>query len=659
MIKYEIKKNLVYNKGWILIFLIILQLFIGYISKYQNNDTLEARNYLYYHEHLQGKITLDKLDFINTEEKNINGFEEKRELLEEQYKNNEITDKQYIESLEILNTYHYRASVFEDIVEYTNYIQTDVDREFINERNMNSYFEMSIPFLLIVAIILNIVISFQNEESMYLLTNTTLVGRNKLIRTKIVTLIGINSLMFIFYFLMNFLLEYNFNYISELFVKIDSIRMFEGSFFHGNILTMIFILFFMEWIAVIFLSFITSLLYLKVRIGSLKLCILEIGVYAISFFLFVNTKWLYYILPIGFFNPIRYFVDKNMMDVAISMQPFFMKDLIMTIFIALIILIFIFLKRKKIFKMPIILSILILMSACQNQKIQVKDMIYDNINGFNYNEEVSIYTVDNQLIDLDTEKEYQINRDPLKNIETINTGYMYYQFFYYTEIGEDEWSLQRLDTTSFEQTEIYRSSLYKYDILGNITSSARYNMPKQIYVSDGNVYIVFSNRVEVLSSAYDIETLFEQQAFILKIEQEDMYYINDKNQLEVFNMNTHNHKLYLDTLISNAYIDDEYIYYTRLKDETLWRRDRKKHIEEQMIDECVNFFQVVDKKIFYTMIDKKGINAFYYEDNMKEVLLEDYLIYAFFVQDNKIVFTAYDDKSHKILSYYLKDIESN
>ena len=215
MIKYEIKKNLVYNKGWVLIFLIILQLFIGYISKYQNNDTLETRNYLYYHEHLQGKITLDKLDFINTEEKNINGFEEKRELLEEQYKNNEITDKQYIESLEILNTYHYRASVFEDIVEYTNYIQTDVDRAFINERNMNSYFEMSIPFLLIVAIILNIVISFQNEESMYLLTNTTLVGRNKLIRTKIVTLIGINSLMFIFYFLMNFLLKYNFNYISE------------------------------------------------------------------------------------------------------------------------------------------------------------------------------------------------------------------------------------------------------------------------------------------------------------------------------------------------------------------------------------------------------------------------------------------------------------
>lgn len=655
MIKYEIKKNLIYNKGWVLVLFVILQLLIGHIFRYQPANNLESQNYQYYYNHLQGKITDDKIDFINYEEKCINEFDEKKELIEKQYKNDEISDEKYVESLEELNTYHYRASVFENVKEYVSYVQTDTNREYINEDHMDSYLKSPVPYILIVVIILNIVISFQNEESMYLLTKTTLIGKRKLIKTKIIALISINSIIYILYFLINFLLKYKFNYIPELFVQLDSTRMFEGTFFQGNIFTMIMILFLLQWLGVIFLSFISSLLCLKIRISSLKLCILEIGTFIISFILFINTKWIYYILPIGFFNPIRYFLGESIPGSEVNIQSFGINDLVIIIVISFITIMFMVKKRVKLLKIPTFLIMAILLSSCQSEKIVLNDVKYSNSNGFNCNEEVAIFTIDNQLLDFRTDKKYQINRNPLKNIKMINIGYMYYQYFYYIETSETEWSLQRLNTENFEQIEIHRSSLYKYDILGNITSSPRFNTPQQIYVNDEDVYVVFENRVEIISPHHSIESLFEKHVFILKLEQENIYYINDKNQLETFNMKTCNYTICVDTLISNAYIDDQYIYYTKLKNENLYRLDRNHNVDELVIDESINFFQIIDNKIYYTIAGGKGINVYSYESGKREIILNDYIIYAFSILDNKIMFTAYDNKLDKISNYYLNN----
>lgn len=656
MIKYEIKKNLIYNKGWILILLIIFQLFIGFIFGFQNQSDSRTLNYQYYHEHLQGKITDEKINFINNEEKMIHEFDEKRELLEQQYKNDEINDEQYIHNLDILNEYQYRASVFENVKEYVSYIQEDINREYINEDHINSYLKTSIPYLLIIVIILNVVISFQNEESMYLLTKTTLIGKNKLIKTKILTLIIINSIIFILYFLIHFLLNFNFSYISELFVRLDSTRMFEGTFFQGNILTIIIIFFFMQWLAVIFLSFITSLLYLKIKIGSLKLCILEIGTYVISFFLFINTKWLYYILPIGFFNPVRYFVSENLVETEKSIQSFHMNELIFIIVVSFFVLMLIYLKRKKMFKIPIFMILLILLSGCQNEKLILSDIKYSNHNGFTHNEIVSVFTIENQLLDMQTGKQFQINRNPLKDIKTISTGYMYYQYFYYIEIGETEWSLQRLNTENFEQEEIYKESIYERDVLGNIISSPSYNKPLQIHVNNEDVYIIFKNRVEVVSSNHNNKVLFDKTAYIVSFEQENMYYQNDKNQLVVFNTQTHEHKICLESLISNAYIDNQYIYYIKLKDETLYRLDRSNNTSEQLINEQINFFQVIDDKIYYTTtVSNKGINIYIPKSGQREKILDNYKVSTFSVLDSKILFSAYDDELHQIFHYYLNN----
>lgn len=655
MIKYELKKNLIYNKGLILVLLLMLQVIASNVFNYKNGKDLEIEIQQYYYNNIHGKISDEKVCFMIDEEKKINEFEEKSELYLQQFKSGEITDEQYVTYLEDINKYHYRTNVFENVKEYVNYLKLDESREYIDEEHINQYLDHDIPYLFIIVIILIVTISFQNEESMHLLIKTSIVGKNKLIKIKCLTLIGINSMLFIVCFLIDFLLKYNMTHISELLVPLESTRMFEGTHFRGGILAVTFSFFVMRWLAVIILTCLTSLLCIKTKIGARKLCILEIGIYVVTLLMFTYSRWLYYLSPIGFFNPKRYFFGEQELNTGDIIYAFSMKELLIIFLLTILILIIVLLKRKKIYQIPTFVIICLLLTGCQNEKEMIRSIDYNNNNGFNINEEIAVYTVENQMIDFEAEECYEINRNVLKNIEIITNGYMYNQYLYFVAIDETEMSIQRLNTKNFEQKEIYRSSLYKYDVFGNIISSSRNNKPLQIYVEDKQIYIVYYNRVEVLAAYNDTELLFEGEAYIVKIEDEKLYYINDKNQLMSFNLNTHEKQICLKSLISNAYIDDQYIYFIKLKDEKLYRFERPNKDEELIINKDINFFQIGNNKIYYTTIGGKGINIYNYKSKQNHEILKDIKIYTFSMLGNKTVFTAYDDELHKISWYYFND----
>ncbi|GFI40718.1 hypothetical protein IMSAGC017_00753 [Thomasclavelia cocleata] len=653
MIKYELKKNLIYNKFWILILLVIGLVFFGNLHSNNQISNLENQDYQFYYNNLHGKMYQNKIDFINNEEKNINGFKEKSDSLENEYKSGKITDEQYIDELDKLNTYHYRAQIFDEISEYIDYLSKDSNRSYINENNMDAYLNNDFSYFIIVMIILDVIISFQNEESMYLVSKTTINGKNRLIKSKVFTLSIINLIVFITIFLLNFILSFNLDYISDLFATLDSTRLFLGTSFHGNILCYIFLCFFMKIIAILLLTCITSILCLKSRIDGIKLCILEMSAYIIFFLLFKNVKWIYYMIPIGFFNPNRYFLGTITNVSGETIMPFKEKELVVVLIILILLIFMIFLKKRKIFQIPFLICMCIIMNGCQNKDYKQTDIMYENLNGFYVNDNLIINTVENQMVDLINNKKYEINRNVLKDIDNISTGFMYYQYFYFIEMGEDEWSLQKLDTCTFEQEEVYKKSFFKYDILGNIISTSRYNLPNQIYVDCDKVFISYYNRIEVLEKN-NTEILFNGYGQILKVERDNIYFINDKKQVEEFNIKTKKHIVRVKSLVSSAFVDDRYIYYTSLKDGNLYKANRDSYEKDLILKEQVNFFQIIGDQLYYTLVGENGLHCISFKTQTKASIIPNIDVYAFIVIDSKIFFTAMDQELNKI-SWFVFD----
>lgn len=651
MIRYELRKNFIYNKIWILLLIVISGIILRSLIPNQQLKSLDNQNYQFYYEKLNGKINQDKIAFLKNEENNINQFKEKSNLLETLYKEGKISDEEYINQLEKINTYHYRAQTFEDINDYVNYLKENKTRSYINENNMNRYLNSSIPFLMIAMIIIEVIISFQNEQSMYTLSKTTIRGKNQLIKSKIFTLILINSFIYIGLSFLNFLLYFDMNYISELSCSLDSTRMFAGTYFHGSILSYILIIFSMQWIAVVTLTYITSVLCLKIRTGLIKLCIVEIGVYLLSFILFTNTKWIYYAFFIGFFNPKRYFLGNINSIYENNFIPFVASDLLIIIPIMILCLLLFFIKRKKQLQIMLLSITCCLISSCQAKENIQTDMMYKNENGFYLNDNVIINTPENQIFDFHLEKKYIINRDVLKDIKDIGTGFMYHQYFYFVNIENDMWTLQRLNTDTFEQIEIYKNSLFKYDILGRIISTSRYNLPNQIYVNNNDIYISYYNRIEVFNGYYT-DIIYNKHAQILSIIGNDIFFINDKHQIEKYNMHSKKSTVCVNSLVSSASVVDNYIYFTSLKDGYLYRINQNNNIKQLIINNPVNFFQIVNNQIYYTLIGSKGINSHSFNSNQKSTIVSNKNVYAFLVNNSQIFFTADDSKTNKI-SWYM------
>ncbi|MFI3173438.1 MAG: DUF5050 domain-containing protein, partial [Eubacteriales bacterium] len=628
--------------GWILVLMMILQILIANVLEYESLDSNKVESYQYYYEVLQGEITEEKLEFVNKEEEWIDGYGKAVQELDEQYRTDEITDIQYIDRIEELNQYRYRAAVFEDVQTYVNYLQENNGLEYMNEEHMDDYLHRDIPYILIIIIILNVVISFQKEESMYLLTGITRKGRKKLIKTKVITLMMVNSLIFFLYFLLSFLVEFDMRYLSELLLPVKSIRTFAESWFDGKIVTMMILSFILQWLAVLFLSDITALMCLKTRISSLKICILEMGVFILSFYVFSNTKWIYYILPIGGFYPVEYFSDN--------------RELCVALILSLVATVYLYLKKNKMLTIPMVtILITVFCVGCQSQESADGDMMYSNCNGIYRNERVTVDQSENLMIDVQTGDQYQLNRDPLKNIESIGNGYMDHQYFYFIEMSDMEWSIQRLNTENFEQEEIYSDSLLEYDILGNVISTPVANNPTQLFVNDETIYVAYYNRVEVLSPYQKANLLFDGAAYIITVEEDNLYYINDKNQLTLYNLTTGEHELCMDALVLDVYMDEDWIYYKSFKDEILYRFNRDEKTLELLLNKSINFYQVVEDSIYYTTLDESGIQSYSCENDTTEYMLEAYKIYGFSVFGDVIFFNAYNEELQKIILYYYSE----
>lgn len=295
----------------------------------------------------------------------------------------------------------------------------------------------------------------------------------------------------------------------------------------------------------------------------------------------------------------------------------------------------------------------IIMNGCQNKDYKQTDIMYENLNGFYVNDNLIINTVENQMVDLINNKKYEINRNVLKDIDNISTGFMYYQYFYFIEMGEDEWSLQKLDTCTFEQEEVYKKSFFKYDILGNIISTSRYNLPNQIYVDCDKVFISYYNRIEVLEKN-NTEILFNGYGQILKVERDNIYFINDKKQVEEFNIKTKKHIVRVKSLVSSAFVDDRYIYYTSLKDGNLYKANRDSYEKDLILKEQVNFFQIIGDQLYYTLVGENGLHCISFKTQTKASIIPNIDVYAFIVIDSKIFFTAMDQELNKI-SWFVFD----
>ena len=647
MIRYELKKNIVYNRFWLLILFVVAEILLGCMMTKDNANDLDRQNYLYYHEHLHGQLTAEKTDFIDNESIHISEYSDRSDSLYSEYRDGLISDQQYIEELEQINEYHYRSGVFEDILEYTNYLKDDSSRLYINEEHMNSYLNRSVPYVIIIIIILDVIISFQREESMYLLTKTTSGGKKRLIRTKVLTLIMINLAIFIIYSLLTFFSRFDLKYVSELMAPVESTRMFAGTYFQGNMISYMLVCFVMQWAAVVILTVITAIVCLKTRLGSIKQSIIEIAVYIVSFELFGNFKWMYVLFPVGFFDPNRYFTENISNDAAAVMPAD--KTVLLTAFgfLALLVII-LFLRRKKLFQMPLLICLCMMLTGCQNSQIRYQDIAYKNSNDFNMNAD---FLVDiDQLIDLKSRRQYSLNRNVLDDLSNISPGFMDHQYYYFTATNDNQWSLYRLDTATFEQQKIYTGDLVKYDVLGNVISSPLYNNPGQIYVKDHQIYITYYNRIERMKNN-QTEVILDESGHIIEITDQKMYFINDKHQLEELEISTGKHHVCMDSLVSRACIDKHDIYYTSLRNGNLYHYNRTDKSQELLVNEDVNCFEINDNSLYYTVSGGHGISIMSLETKEIQVLFPDIEIYMFSVFDTVIVYTAKGAEKNEILTY--------
>lgn len=141
---------------------------------------------------------------------------------------------------------------------------------------------------------------------------------------------------------------------------------------------------------------------------------------------------------------------------------------------------------------------------------------------------------------------------------------------------------------------------------------------------------------------------------ILKVERDNIYFINDKKQVEELNIKTKKHIVRVKSLVSSAFMDDQYIYYTSLKDGSLYKANKDSDEKNLILKEQVNFFQIIDDQLYYTLVGENGLHCISFKTQTKTSIIPNIDIYAFIIIDSKIFFTAMDQELNKI-SWFVFD----
>lgn len=642
MIKHEIKKVLYHYKGWLLVVLMLIFTSVGLMITPKMPEQFVNEATTYYYQQLHGKLTDDKLQFIKNEMDNISQIQLKSELLLKQYQQAEITDEQYLNEMEILSSYRNKSVVIEYIKAYVDYLNMDWNRVYVDEMAMNQFLTIEIPYVVIVVIALLTIISFKNEEPMYSIIKTTVNGKKRLMPTKYFSMLIVNSTIFSIYFLLMITIKYPFDNGNILAVSLDSTRLFADNFLQTKVITYLFIIYLLQLLAVGVLTIICMRLALKPDVSGLNCVVIILGSYFIVFMLFSNQKWLYYLPMFGFFNPIRYFQTTSSSN---TFSPFSYQEFILVLIIFVVILMVLIIQYKKVFKIIPLFLLLVGLSGCSKEHLEIKNIPFINNGTMHCNSNVCIDSSNQKLYDFKKKQIFAVNRNPLMDTESIN-GYMFHQYFYFIETSDEKWTLQRLNTETFKQEELYKDSLFQYDMLGNVVSTPSYTRPFQLYVDNDDIYLVFENRL-VLFKNQQMKVLLEEKVSLLKVENYNIYFKNDRNQLFVFNIETGEKKRLIESLMGNALIHQREIYFTALRNDSLYKVNLDNDESLLLVNEPVNFLQVYNQQVYYTKVGEKGILI--KDEQQVKKILESYMVYSFLIFDEKLLFLSYDDQSHQVV----------
>ncbi|WP_249029589.1 DUF5050 domain-containing protein [Tannockella kyphosi] len=622
MLRYELKKILIYQKSWIVLFILFLSFFL---TAYQNNVQELATSFYQqeYYNQLQGQNVFEIQEYLELEKENMDNISIVIMTTLEDYQAGIINQDEYIERMEQQNEYQYKYDAFSQVQEYYQYLQDDYLRTYIYEANIENYFTQDFPLLLIIVCIWISVTTFYNEKEMVPLINTSKIGRIKLVKTKIISLSILFLLTIVVYHSINLLFCYDWQYSNDLFAVVSSSMFFQDSFYNGTFLSLLLLLALMQYIAVIILVFITLLLFYILRIRIIPFIIILLMSYLLPIFTF-SLDVLYYIVPIGFFNPVMYYLESLKGVEVLGMI------LVVSVILALFV-------SKKIKIIPIFV-VLLMLSGCSNQMINDSDVSYTNDDTYSYNQDVAI--IYNQIYNFHEDAYYSLNRDVTKNLESTGIGYMQNQLYYYVANLEDEVVLVCLDTSSYNQEIIYTFDYYGIGSINYITS---------IKVYGDDYYIRYYDRIEKIANG-KASVYIDGSANIIGWINENVYFINDVNQLIKMDQEG-NQEVVLQELVSLVRIVDNTLYYVSLQNEFLYSYDFETKETQLLIQQKINDFEIYDNYIYYVTLEENGITKVKLEDNSQEYLLQDREVYFITIYEG-IFFGAKISNSNQIGFYY-------
>lgn len=653
MFRFEFKKNVIANKFWVLIILIFFSTVSTHLYTKSTEVIPEHDTYEYYYEVLKGEISKDKINYLSEEKNRINNYESDRQEITRKYKSEEISDEEYQSHVETLNLTRKRSKGFEDISEYVMFLEHDESLRYVNEAYLNSILKMRVPYTLITFSLLTVIISFQNEKKMQPITLTTLHGKQKLFRTKIVVLLIINSMIFFVYKFSVIFLRYDSKYVSDYYSKLKSLPSFQGSFFDGKIIEAIVITAVMQWLAIVLLTLFTSKFCLKSKLNGYQILMINMGMFLIFGFLLSESRYMYYLSPFGFFNPLRYFWGK--VDGYEGIQYIFnSKDIIfvsvMTISLTMICLTNL---KKNLSKISILCCILLLLVGCEREEKIENTMMYGNTNGISCNESVCLDVIDNKMLEIGSDVAYELNRNPFQVEDVFTNHFIYKNYVYYIASNEKNLTIQRVDTTTFNQVEIYRKNLVRYDIFGNITGFERFYLPIQLFVNEDNVYLTYHDRIEQIISKNKSKILLDSDAEIFASTSSNLFYLSTDNLLKSLNLSTLKSHTIVETLVQSPVKVEDTFYYIKLKNDFLYSYDIEERKERLIVDEAVFQYQIDGTHIYYVNQEMDELKVKSIEGSNSVIILMDVEINGFMVLEDRIMISSEDGKNREILKTQL------
>ncbi len=651
MYKAEYKKVLFNSKGILLIIALLVQVIFSNmmsspVSYYTENQMVVNQEY---YNQLHGKLDDQKRALFNEEGQHVQNAQANIIQLQEQYFSNNLSDEEYIQSITIEETYLEKSDVYTKTNNYLNYVSEDVNRQFINNDNMIQYLNRDIPYLFIIVIIILCAMSLHFETETLSLLQTTVVGKQKLMRVKMHVLISISITTLFVVYIINLITLFDMHYFHELFATMSSTTFFNNSTYSMSIIGCMAVQFVMQCIACIILISTAFLVYIRFKIDTIKLLFMFISIYILPLLL-TTQKFLYWILPIGFFNPIYYFVSGSDVTPPVHFLPLETYIVLLVASVVAVIM-YIFVPSKKMYKAAIgILCMFILTGCNQIQYTNVDSAINYKNDTFHYNDDYIILS--NHFYGKSNNKMYHINRDVLKNILSIENKYIFHNLLYYTYTEDGYQNIVELNLDTFEQQIIYSKNYSLIDPVTKVFTPNIMNSITQIYKTSTNLYVCYPNRVEMINNDGSSKEVLDVGAYFITTIDSKIYYKDTTNQLYTYDTKTNEKSKVFDYLVNTVYIENDTIYFSSFRDGLVYSFDTITKEEKLLVEKSVNGFDVYDGFLYYVSLDSNGM----YKQNLTtheiESMLLDYKIYDISLSDSGIVFVANNSRLENSEFYY-------